>query len=149
RPEAEQPRELPGHAWPDGRTVQRSARQPGILTQSFPFSPPLRPSVPSAEARRGHAELPLLPAHTQLSWPPAGPYASSKDVYTVPAPGQPSVPADRNPKRPRGLGRGGVWGLCFTIGAGDQTVSIPAICLMALMAKVRVRPQAVPPMTQG
>lgn len=55
----------------------------------------------------------------------------------------------RNPKCPRGLGRGGVWGLCFAIGAGDQTVSMPAICLMALMAKVRVRPQAVPPMTQG
>ena len=54
-----------------------------------------------------------------------------------------------NPKRPRGQVRGGVWGLCFAIGAGDQTVSMPAICLMALMAKVRVRPQAVPPMTQG
>lgn len=54
-----------------------------------------------------------------------------------------------SPKRPRGQVRGGVWGFCFAIGAGDQTVSMPAICLMALMAKVRVRPQAVPPMTQG
>ena len=30
-----------------------------------------------------------------------------------------------------------------------QAFSKPAICLMDLMAKVRVRPQAVPPMTQG
>lgn len=54
-----------------------------------------------------------------------------------------------SPKRPRGQVRGGVWGFMFRNRSGDQTVSMPAICLMALMAKVRVRPQAVPPMTQG
>ena len=32
-----------------------------------------------------------------------------------------------SPKRPRGQIRGGVWGLCFAIGAGNQTVSMPAI----------------------
>ena len=63
--------------------------------------------------------------------------------------GAPMFILHREPKRPRGQVRGGVWGFCFAIGAGDQTVSMPAICLMALMAKVRVRPQAVPPMTQG
>ena len=77
------------------------------------------------------------------------------------------VPAAGNAARPSGIGApmfilrrepknapaaksAGAFGvLCFAIGAGDQTVSMPAICLMALMAKVRVRPQAVPPMTQG
>lgn len=54
-----------------------------------------------------------------------------------------------SPKCPRGQVRGGVWGFVFRNRSGDQTVSMPAICLMALMAKVRVRPQAVPPMTQG
>ena len=44
-----------------------------------------------------------------------------------PGSARPSSFCAGNPKCPRGLGRGGVWGLCFTIGAGDQTVSMPAI----------------------
>lgn len=57
------------------------------------------------------------------------------------------APGAQNAPAAKSAGAFGV--LCFAIGAGDQTVSMPAICLMALMAKVRVRPQAVPPMTQG
>ena len=38
--------------------------------------------------------------------------------------------------------------LCRKI-ALDQALSRPAICLMDLMAKVRVRPHAVPPIKQG
>lgn len=57
------------------------------------------------------------------------------------APGAPNAPAAKS------AGAFGV--LCFAIGAGDQTVSMPAICLMALMAKVMVRPMATPAIRQG